>query len=132
MNMPTPQHPFKSRSFLHSLGFALTGLRVVFQSERNFRTHLLMTVLVAGAALLLGVSPPEWAVLIVCMTLMITVEALNTALEYLVDMLAGQEYNEKAKMVKDISAGACLVTALGVAMAGALIFVPHIVRFFAP
>ena len=132
MNMPTPQHPFKSRSFLHSLSFALNGLRAVFQTERNFRSHLAIAVAVASAACVFQVSLPEWGVLIVCMTLMVTVEALNTAIEYLVDMLTGQEYNEKAKLVKDISAGACLMTAVGVALAGAVIFTPHILSFLRP
>ena len=72
----------------------------------------------------------EWAILIFCMTLMVAVETLNTALEYLVDMWAANVYNEQAKLVKDIAAGACLVTAIGVALTGGLIFLPYIQACF--
>jgi diacylglycerol kinase len=126
MNAPTPQHPFKSRSFFHSLGYALNGLRAVFRTERNFRTHTIMTVIVTVLGFYLQVRPLEWAILILCMLMMMTVEALNTAIEYLVDMIVGGAPNEKAKLVKDISAGACLTTAVGVGLAGAIIFSPYI------
>lgn len=126
MKASTPQHPFKSRSFLHSLGYALNGLQSAFRSERNFRAHTAMIVVVSGVGIYFRVSFIEWAILIFCMTLMVAVETLNTALEYLVDMWAGGVYNEKAKLVKDIAAGACLVTAAGVALSGFMIFLPYI------
>jgi diacylglycerol kinase len=130
MNAPTPQHPFKSQSFVHSLGFALHGLRAVVSTERNFRTHIIMAVLVIAGGWYFQVRLVEWAVLILCMSLMMVIEALNTAIEYLVDMLAENRYNEKAKMVKDIAAGACLISAVGVAMAGFLIFWPYLLIIF--
>jgi diacylglycerol kinase len=130
MHVPPPQHPFKSPSFLHSMGYALNGLKSVFRSERNFRTHTVMTVIVSGTAVYFQVSPLEWGVLILCMTLMMAVESLNTALEYLVDIWADGVYNEKAKLVKDIAAGACLITAVGVALTGFAIFLPHIREFW--
>lgn len=122
----SPQHPFKSKSFWHSLGYALSGLRLVLGSERNFRTHVLMSALVVGAGWYFQVTRMEWVALLLCMALMMAVEALNTSIEYLVDMLAGAEYNETAKRVKDISAGACLVTASGITIAGLLVFLPHL------
>ena len=122
MNQPTPRHPFKSKSFLHSLGYALNGLKTVLLSERNFRTHTVLTVLVVLTGLYLRVSPTEWALLILCITIMLTVEALNTAIEYLVDLWAGGVYSEQAKAIKDIAAGACLVSATGTAITGILIF----------
>lgn len=126
MSPPSQQHPFKSRSFLHSLGYALNGLKSAFRSERNFRTHVVMTVVVSVSGAYFQVSPIEWAMLIFCMTLMMAVETLNTALEYLVDMWADGVFNEKAKLVKDIAAGACLITAVGVALTGLIVFLPHI------
>lgn len=125
-NIPTPQHPFKSRSFLHSLGYALNGLKSAFRSERNFRTHTVMTIVVSVTGLYFQVKAVEWAILIFCMTLMMAVEALNTALEYLVDLWADGVFNEKAKLVKDIAAGACLITAVGVGLTGLLIFLPYL------
>lgn len=125
-----PEHPFKSRSFWHSLGYALNGLKATFYTERNFRTHLLLTVLISLLAAFLQVSPTEWAILILCMTVMIAMETLNTALEYLVDLWADGAFRQRAKRVKDIAAGACLVTAVGVSLSGACVLLPHILRHF--
>lgn len=121
-------HPFKAKSFGHSLGFAWQGLRRVFQTERNFQTHVVMVGLVTVSGLYLQVSMLAWGLLILSMTLMLVTEILNTALEYLVDMLAEGRYDAQAKAIKDIAAGACLVCALGVALVGALVFVPALVN----
>jgi diacylglycerol kinase len=130
MKAPTPQHPFKSRNFLHSLGYAFNGLKAAFLTERNFRAHMAIILVVILIGAFFQVKLIEWAVLIFCMTLMVAVETLNTALEYLVDMWAANVYNEQAKLVKDIAAGACLVTAIGVALTGGLIFLPYIEAYF--
>jgi undecaprenol kinase len=129
MSPSTPRHPFKSKSFLHSLGYALNGLKTVFISERNFRTHSILTITVTALGLYLHVTLVEWALLIFCITLMLTVEALNTAIEYLVDVWADGVYNEQAKAIKDIAAGACLVTATGTAITGILIFLHYFFIF---
>jgi diacylglycerol kinase len=126
MKAPNPQHPFKSRNFLHSLGYAFNGLKATFLTERNFRTHMAIILVVILIAGFFQVKPIDWAILIFCMTLMVVIETLNTALEYLVDMWAAGVYNEQAKLVKDIAAGACLVTAIGVALTGCIIFLPYI------
>lgn len=128
MNQPTPQHPFKSRRFFNSLTCALTGLTSTFQSERNFRIHLVLTGLVTVAGFYFHVSRIEWVLLALCITLMLSVEVLNTAIEYLVDIWADGAYRERARQVKDIAAGACLLTALGTAVTGLLIFLPYLLK----
>jgi len=125
MNQPTPQHPFKSRSFIHSLGYACEGLWSAFNTERNLRTHAALTILVIATGLYLQINRWEWTILLLCITLMVAVELLNTALEYLVDMLVDGKHNHHAKQVKDIAAGACLITALGTGITGLLIFLPY-------
>lgn len=131
-HQPNPQHPFKSSSFLQSFGFAFQGLQCVFQSERNFRTHIFLTIFVTCAGFYWQVSRMEWAILLLCITGMLAVEALNTALEYLTDMLANGVYSEKAKVVKDIAAGACLMTAIGTATTGSLVFYPYVMQRLQP
>jgi diacylglycerol kinase len=121
----SPQR-FKAQSFAQSFGFAVNGLRKIFETERNFRTHLLIAGLVVVAGITLQVNIWEWAILALCMGLMITVEAMNTAVEYTVDLMTGGIYHEKAKHAKDAAAGACLVMASAVAITGACVFVPHL------
>jgi diacylglycerol kinase len=125
MTPSSPQHPFKSKSFLHSLGYALNGIKTVLQTEPNFRTHAVLTFAVPLLGFYCQIKPMEWALLILCITLMLAVEALNTAIEYMVDIWADGIYSEKAKLVKDISAAACLLTATGTAITGMIIFWPY-------
>lgn len=119
------QHPFKSPNFIHSVRHALTGLLSVLRTERNFQTHMVLTALVVLVGLYFQVNRGEWIILIFCMALMMAVETLNTAIEHLIDLCLGDTYNEKAKRIKDISAGACLITAIGVGIIGTFIFWPY-------
>jgi undecaprenol kinase len=130
MNLPSsPQHPFKSKHFIHSFGYACRGIFAVFQTERNFKAHILVAIVVIAGGFYYRVSWLEWCLLIICITLMMVVEALNTAIEYLVDSWFDGVYDLKAKAVKDIAAGACLLTAIGTAFVGALILAHHLFGF---
>ncbi len=128
MSERSPEHPFKSPDFQSSLRYAWQGLGQLVRQERNFQTHLALGAMAAGAGWLLALSRTEWVLLILCMTLMLAVEALNTAIEYAVDRLMGEQKSPEAARVKDVSAAACLLTAFGVALAGLLIFLPHLLR----
>lgn len=110
---------------MHSLGYACNGLKSAMNSERNLRTHAVLTLLVIAVGWHYQISRWEWAILLLCITIMVAVELLNTALEYLVDMLVEGHHNHNAKLVKDIAAGACLLTAIGTAITGFLIFFPY-------
>ena len=82
-----------------------------------------MLVLVLGAWL--GVSPLEWAALLLAIALVLGAEAMNTALEYVVD-LAQPEWHPLARDAKDVAAAAVLVCSLGAAMVGLVVFVPYL------
>lgn len=116
---------YKSKSFRQSLYYAMDGLRSVLRTERNFRTHVLIALLVTGAGFFFHISRLEWVLLILCMAVMMAVEALNTAIEVLADAFSEGEYSEPAKRVKDIAAGACLLAATGVAASGIIVFLPY-------
>ncbi len=91
------------------------------------RLHLCAAVVVLAAAVLVGVAPLGLAVLLVTITLVLTAELLNTAAEAIVDLVS-PEYHPRAKVAKDVAAGAVLVSAGGAVLVGLAIFLPHIVR----
>jgi len=68
----------------------------------------------------------EWAILILCCGVVIAAEMFNTAFEALVDMIS-PEWNSKAGLVKDISAGAVLILAITSVVIGLIIFLPKII-----
>lgn len=110
--------PSRHVTLLQSFGFAFRGIWVVARAERNFQIHLLACVFVCGTAYWLGCTPIEWAVLLLTMGFVLVAEALNTAIEIVVDLVS-PEYHVLAGHAKDAAAGAVLLaalTAVGVAV----------------
>ena len=115
----------KTTSFWHSLRYSFAGMREFFQSDRNGQIHAAITVAVIAAGLCLPLSRTDWAILTLTIGAVITAEALNTAIETVVD-LASPEYHELARRAKDIASGAVLITAIAAVVIGGLIFAPAI------
>ena len=105
-----------------SIRFALNGLRLLMR-EPNAQIHAIATVLVALAGIWRQLSPMHWLALAVVVSMVWAAEAINTAVEYLCDYACGGKYHPIIKKVKDISAGAVLVTAVTSIVAGAIIFI---------
>lgn len=118
----------KAGSFKESFGYALAGFRVCF-CERNFRIHLICGLLAMLLGVLLGLSPGEFAVILLLIGAILFAEMLNTALESLVDLVT-EEYHPLAERVKDIAAGAVLVLCFFAILIGIVLFVPHILLLF--
>jgi diacylglycerol kinase (ATP) len=110
-----------TRSFDH----AYRGLIYAVRTQRNMRIHVIIAVLVLVASLLVGVSKLELAVLVLVILLVFITEMFNTALEFAVDLVT-KEYHPLAKLAKDVSAGAVLVSSVGAVLVGYLILADHL------
>ena len=109
----------KNGSFRARLGHALAGIRLVWRREKTFRTHGLFAATALAVAAALRVSPLWWALVILCIAIVVALEALNAALEYVIDRLH-PEIHEEIRCAKDAAAGAVLLASLGTALVGAL------------
>ena len=87
--------------------------------------HLLVMVLVIIAGIGFGISRMEWVAVILCFGMVISAELFNSAVERLTD-LAHPDLHPLAGKVKDIAAGAVLVTAIAAAAIGLIIFLPYV------
>ena len=112
------------RSRVASFGYAWAGVRDLVLTQPHARFHLLATVAVAGAALGFGVSPLEGAALALAVGLVWCAEALNTALEFFVDIVH-PEWARPAGRVKDMAAAAVLLAAIAAGLAGAFVLLPR-------
>ncbi len=83
----------------------------------------MLLVIIAG--IVLKITQAEWIVCIILFGFVITIELINTAIETTVD-IAMPNINEKAKLAKDISAGAVLISAIISVIVGLIIFIPKI------
>lgn len=113
------------KKIVNSFKYAIQGIVSAFKSERNMKIHVLIMILVIIAGILLKINTFEWIICIILFGLVIGAEMFNTAIETVVD-IAMPERNEKAKIAKDVSAGAVLVVAIASAIIGIIIFLPKI------
>jgi diacylglycerol kinase len=92
--------------------------------EPNMRFHLVAAcgVLIAAAAFRLPLA--EWAALIFAIVLVLLGEILNTAIEAVLDIVQ-PEWHQRVEVVKDLAAGAVLVTAIGATVIALIVFVPR-------
>ena len=105
-----------ARSFEH----AYRGMISAVRTQRNMRFHVVVAVVVLVASVLLDVSKLELAVLVLTILIVFVTEMFNTAMEFVVD-LATREYHPLAKLAKDVSAGAVLVSSVGALLVGYLV-----------
>jgi diacylglycerol kinase (ATP) len=110
---------------LRSIRRASAGVAVLLRSQRNAWIHGAATVAVCVLGLLLRLSTSEWCWIVLAIVAVWTAEALNTAFELLTD-LASPGFHPLAGRAKDVAAGAVLISALGSATIGVLIFGPRV------
>ena len=110
---------------LRSFRFAFNGLDYALRTQQNFRIHLLILLGVVFAGWLLQLTKTEWILIIICAVLVLVLELINTALEYLCDVVT-TELHTAIKIIKDVSAAAVLLGAIGSVVIGLIIFLPKI------
>lgn len=101
----------KNKPFHKRLGFALAGIAEGWRNERSFRTHVFSALAAFGALAILRPPPLWWAVIILIIALVLAAELINAAFEGLIDHLH-PEIHPRIRVVKDMAAGAVLITAL--------------------
>ncbi len=126
MKKNPPNNSFSFRQRLHSFRYAFRGILFMVKTQHNFWIHLTIAVLVIIAGFLFSISLTEWALVVFAIGLVLSAEAFNSAIEQLTD-LASPNIHPKAGRVKDLAAGAVLLTAMAAALIGLLIFVPKII-----
>lgn len=114
---------FKNQNWFSVFAHAADGCWYGFRTQRNFKIHLFLSLLVLGLSLWLEVSFERFLLLIMAIIFGFTVEMANTALEKTVDLVT-EKYHPKAKIAKDLAAGTMLMASIGLAVLGFLILLP--------
>ncbi len=113
------------KRILKSFFFAFNGIRYCFTREPNFYIHILAATGALCLSFILGISQIEFIVVILCIAVVLAAEMINTAIEQICNRLS-RERDAEIKIIKDISAGAVLVTAIAALICGLIIFVPKL------
>ncbi len=114
---------------LKSFSYAWAGIKNCFLSEPNFRIHTVAAIVVIIFSAMLKISTAEWIAVCFCIALVVSMEMINTAIEKLCDAVR-KEIHPAIKKVKDIAAGAVLVSAVFSLVTGCIIFLPKIIIYF--
>jgi len=117
------------RKWIESSNHAIEGILHAAKTQRHMRYHFFAAILILIISFSLGIGWSEFVILITLSVVVLSVEMLNSAVELITDVLF-KEYHEQAKWIKDMAAGAVLITALGAAVIGYIILYEPIKNFF--
>jgi diacylglycerol kinase (ATP) len=105
---------------LNAIGYSIAGLAAAAKHEAAFRIELILVALLAPAALWLGESGVERALLVGCLLLVLIVELLNSAIEATLDRISFENHR-LAKRAKDIGSAAVMLSLVNAAVIWLLI-----------
>lgn len=115
----------RSYNFFHAFRYALNGLLLFFRKDTNGKIELIIALVVIAAGFALRITAMEWIILLICISIVLAIEMLNSALENLCDLVEPNQH-PVIKKVKDISAGAVLFASVISAVVGTIIFLPKL------
>ena len=104
----------KNRRLLIRLRCAASGIRLVHGREKSFRAQTRLALAAGVATAMLGAGPAWAALLALAIGLVLALEAVNSALEYLIGHLH-PALAEEIGRAKDAAAGAVLIASLAAA-----------------
>ena len=111
------------KKLIKSFGYAFNGIKEAIKKEQNIKIHLLIMICVIIAGVVFELELIEWMICIILFGLVIGMELINTAIENVVDLIT-EEKNEKARIAKDVAAGAVLFVSIISAIIGCIMFIP--------
>lgn len=114
---------------LNSFRYAFRGIRFYLSSGKNVNIHLLATAVVVVFGYWLRITFQDWLLLLLFISLVHIAEAINTAIENIVDLISPQQHPLAGK-AKDIAAGAVLLAAIAAVIAAGFIFLPYLSEKF--
>ncbi len=116
----------KTQTFMVRFKIAAYGLKTAFKEEQNFRIQCWIAVVVLILAAVLKLNRVEMSIIILTILAVLSFELINSQIEKFLDILH-PNHHPRVKIIKDFSAGAVLLSALGSIIIGLLIFLPHII-----
>ena len=113
------------RKILKSFQYSFHGLKIHSQ-QHNFMAMKICALFVIFLGFILKISYFEWLILILIMSIVLSLEALNTSLEKTLDYLE-PHFSDKIRMLKDLMAGGVAIAIFTSIIIGLMIFLPKII-----
>ena len=113
---------------IRSFRFAIKGIKDCFLTQVNFRIHLLLALIAILVGIGFHISANEWMFIVFSITLVVLTEMINTSIEKLCDFIHTDRHPQ-VEIIKDIAAGAVLISTLASFCTGVIIFLPKIIFY---
>lgn len=113
------------KKFLLGFVYAFQGLFVLLKTERNFKFHLFAFICISLVGFYFQIDKSEWLAVLIISSVILTAEALNSAIEKLCNHLH-PETHPSIKSVKDIAAASVLISSIIAVVVAGIIFFPRI------
>ena len=111
---------FSVKERLKSFKYAANGLRILVIQEHNARIHVSVAIVAVTLGLVLKLSYLEWIAILIAIAMVFVPEIFNTAIERLCDFVQ-PGHNQAIKEIKDIAAGAVLISAMFAVVIGIIL-----------
>lgn len=108
------------KRLIKALRYSLLGLKSIFYSEPSFRLEVYLSILLIPLALMLKATAIEKAVLIGSWLLVLIIEAINSAIETVVDRI-GLDIHHLSKKAKDIGSAAVFLAIINASITWMLV-----------
>ncbi len=111
----------KNSNFLDACQNALEGIIYAITTQSNIKKQLIIAVAVMLISLFFDLTRAEFLCLMFTVVLVIIAEMINTAIETVVDLYTDL-YHPKAKIAKDVGAGAVVIAAINAIIVAYFLF----------
>ena len=118
------------KRFLNSIKYSFQGLAYAYRFEQSCWIHALLTMVGIILGIIFKIKFSEWAILLIALGAVLSVELMNTAIEAAVD-LTTTEIHPLAKIAKDCGSAATFVMSIVSAIISLFVFSPYILELFA-
>ena len=97
------------RNFISSVQYSIDGFFAAMKHEPSFREDFIFAILLVPLAIILPVNAVSTALMISSLILILIVELLNSAIEWIIDYLR-PERHPLAKRIKDMASAAVFLS----------------------
>jgi diacylglycerol kinase (ATP) len=108
---------------IKSVGYAFKGMLILIKTEASIKIQMFIALLVILAGFYFNISKMEWIVQLAMIGLVMSIEGMNTAIEYLADFIH-PEYHKKIGLIKDVAAGAVFIASIVAVITACIIYIP--------
>jgi diacylglycerol kinase (ATP) len=110
---------------LKSVGYAFKGMLVLVKTESSIKIQLCIAIVITVAGFYFNISKTEWIAQIAMIGLVMSIEGVNTAVEYIADFIH-PDHHPKIGLIKDVAAGAVFIASIVATIIAGLIYLPKI------